>query len=309
VGKQSGHQPVSARTGSTAAQKRLAGQRALAAASGARAARRRRLFAVLVPVLAVLVVVAVLVAVKIGTGAGSPKSGQSATAADESVISKVSSVPASVLDAVGTGTVTALPKPVSGPALSADGKPRMLYVGADYCPFCAAERWPIVVALARFGTFHNLGQTASSPKDVYPNTATLTFHGATYTSAYLSFTGTELQSNQVVDGGYAPLDTLSGADRALMQRYDADGSIPFVDLGGRYVIIGTSYKPDVLQGKTHAEIAAALADPNSAIAKGIDGTANVVTAAMCLATAAKPAGVCSAPGVVTAATKLTHAAG
>jgi hypothetical protein len=297
------------RAGKASAQKRLAAQRALAVASGARAARRRRLFAVFGPIVTVLLVVAVFVAAKASTGAASPKSGQSASAADAAVITQVTSVPAAVLDTVGTGTVTAVPKPISGPALTQNGQPRILYVGAEYCPYCAAERWAVVVALARFGTFANLGQTASSPSDVYPNTATLTFHGATYTSTYLSFTGKETSSNQAVNGGYAPLDTLSAADQALVNKYDPNGSIPFIDIGGKYLISGASYDPAVLQGKTQAQIAAALSDPNSAIAKSIDGTANLITAAVCASTGGRPAAVCSAPGVTAAAATLTNAKG
>jgi hypothetical protein len=59
----------------------------------------------------------------------------------------------------------------------------VLYAGAEYCPFCAAERWALATALSRFGTFTNLGTTASAGGQEYaPNTATLSFHGATYTS-------------------------------------------------------------------------------------------------------------------------------
>jgi hypothetical protein len=166
------------------------------------------------------------------------------------------------------------------------------------------------VALSRFGAFTGLGQTASSPSDVYPNTATLTFHGAAYTSRYLSFTGKEIQSNQVVGGQYAALDTLSSSDAALYAKYDAPpytntaGSIPFVDIGGRYVISGASYDPQALHGKTQAQIAAALSDPNSPIAKGVDGTANLITAALCQLTGNKPATVCHSRGVTTAAAAL-----
>ncbi len=188
----------------------------------------------------------------------------------------------------------------------------MLYVGAEYCPYCATERWAVAVALSRFGTFTGLGQTTSSPSDVYRSTATLTFHGASYTSGYLSFTGKETQSNQAVGGGYATLDTLSAADQALFAKYNAPpyvkstGSIPFIDIGGRYLVSGASYDPQVLQGKTHEQIAAALSDPNSAIAKGADGTANLITAAICQTTNNKPAAVCQSRAVTTASAALNH---
>lgn len=293
------------------AQQRLAAQRAAAARAREAAARRRRLLLTVgVPLAVVVVVVAVLVVVKLATGAGGPKSGQTASAAASDVIAQVTSVPAGVLDEVGVGAVTHKPSKITAPALTADGKPRVLYVGAEYCPYCAAERWAMVVALSRFGTFTGLGQTASSPSDVYPSTATLTFSGASYKSPYLSFTGTEIQSNQVVGGRYAPLDTLSPADEVLYAKYDAPpytrpaGSIPFSDIGGRYLMSGASYDPQVLHGKTHAQIAAALSDPNSPIAKGVDGAANLITAALCQLTGNNPAAVCQARGVTAAAASL-----
>ena len=209
------------------AQKRLAAERAAAAKARLAAQRRRqRLLRVGAPVAAIVVVVAILVIVKVTTGAGAPKSGQAATAASSTVVSDVTSVPASVLNTIGAGTIQTPPAPLTGAALTIGGKPRILYVGAEYCPYCATERWAMVIALSRFGTFTGLGQTTSSPSDVYPSTATLTFHGATYTSAYLSFTGKEIQSNQVVNGAYAPLDTLSAADQALLSKDDSARRYP-----------------------------------------------------------------------------------
>lgn len=295
------------------AQQRLAQQRVEAARARQAAARRkRRLFVLGIPLAVVVLAVAVLVAIKIGTGAGGPRSGKQASAASSAVVSQVTSVPANVLNAVGAGTASGKPRAVDAPPLTSNGKPEILYVGAEYCPFCATERWAVVQALSRFGTFTNLGETASSPSDVYPNTATLTFHGASYTSDYLSFSGKETQSNQVVNGNYAPLDTLSAADQAIFATYNtppyvqSPGAIPFIDIGGKYLISGASYNPQVLHGKTHAQIAAQLSDPNSAIAKGVDGAANVLTAAICKITNNQPARVCQASGVTAAAAALNQ---
>jgi hypothetical protein len=294
---------------SAAAKQRAAAARARIAAEQ----RRRRLIRVGTAVGAVLAVIATLIIVKVATGAGSPKSGQRAATASSDVIAKVTAIPAAVLDQVGVGSVKGSFPKIDGPPLTDGGKPRLLYVGAEYCPYCAAERWPVTVALARFGTFQNLGQTASSPSDVYPNTATLTFHGASYTSDYVSLTAKEMQSNQVRNGQYAPLDTLSSADEAIFRKFNGPpylqnaGGIPFMDIGGRYLSSGASYDPGLLKGKTHAEIAAALADPNSAIAKAVDGTANLITAALCDLTGGKPGAVCTASGAKAAAAKLANA--
>jgi hypothetical protein len=293
--------------GRLSAQQRLAAQRSAAARERLAAERRRRrLLRVGAPVVGVVLIVAVLIVVRVAAGGGGPKSGQVATAAAGLVISDVTGVPAIVLDSVGAGTVKTAPSLLKASALTVGGKPRVLYVGAEYCPYCATERWAMVIALSRFGTFTGLGQTTSSPSDVYPSTATLTFHGATYTSDYLSFTGKEIESNQVVNGAYAPLDSLSAADEALVQKY-SPGSIPFVDIGGKYLISGAEYDPQLLHGKTPVQIAAALSDPASAIAKGADGTANVITAALCSIIGNQPAAVCTSPGVLAGAAKLPNA--
>jgi hypothetical protein len=187
----------------------------------------------------------------------------------------------------------------------------VLYVGAEYCPYCAAERWAMVVALSRFGTFSGLGQTASAANDVFPSTPTLSFHGSSFRSSTVAFSGVETQSNEVVNGQYAPLDKLSAADEQLFSTYDSPpyvddaGSIPFVDIGGKYLISGSTFSPQVLKGKTHQQVAAALSDPSSDIAQAVDGAANLITAAVCATTANTPAPVCASAGVQAAAKRLS----
>ena len=82
------------------------------------------------------------------------------------------------------------------------------YIGAEYCPFCAAERWALTVALSRFGTFSGLAGTHSSSTDVYPDTQTLSFYGSHYTSPYLDFQPVEETTNQPVGGGTPPCRSL-----------------------------------------------------------------------------------------------------
>jgi hypothetical protein len=71
------------------------------------------------------------------------------------------------------------------------------------------------------------------------------------------------------------------------------GSIPFYDLGGKYVIIGASYSPQILDGKSWSQIAAALDDPSGPVAQAVDGTANYLTAAICTLTGNQPASACT----------------
>src|SRR5207237_546429 len=78
--------------------------------------------------------------------------------------------------------------PGSPPLLTGpNGKPEVFFYGAEWCPLCAAERWSIITALSRFGTFHNLKEIASSSTDSYPNTSTFTFYQSSYTSSYIDF--------------------------------------------------------------------------------------------------------------------------
>ena len=84
----------------------------------------------------------------------------------------------------------------------------------------------------------------------------------------------------------------------------SQGAIPFIDFGNKYLISGASYSPQVLQGKTWAQISAALSDPSSPIAKAVDGTANYITAAICKLTNNQPANVCTAPSITALSGKL-----
>lgn len=49
------------------------------------------------------------------------------------------------------------------------------------------------------------------------------------------------------------------------------------------------------------QIVRAAADPTSPIGRAVDGEANVITAALCVATGEQPPPVCESPGVVAAA--------
>jgi thiol-disulfide isomerase/thioredoxin len=188
----------------------------------------------------------------------------------------------------------------NGPILrDASGKPVVTYIGAEYCPYCAAERWALAVALSRFGTFSNLSGTHSSSTDVYPDTQTLSFYGSGYSSPYVSFDGVEETTNEQVNGTYPTLQTPSAQQSTLLSKYDSAGNIPFLDIGNRYVISGASYSPQVLQGLSRAQIASQLNDPSSVVAQAIDGTANNITAAISAVTGNAPSSVANSPTIAT----------
>jgi hypothetical protein len=280
---------------------RIAAQRA----AQRRAQSRNRL---LIAGGAVVVVVAVALALVLthgGSGGQASGSGPTGPTGTElaSLTAQVTSVPVAVLDQVGGGQVTSVPSAITGDPLTSDGKPEMLYIGAEYCPYCAAERWSMIVALSRFGTFTGLATTHSAARngagtaEPYPNTATWTFANASFTSNYVTFTSVEEFTNipDPSTGGYTTLQTPTAEQQALLQKYDAanNGAIPFIDFGNRYMSVGASYDPGVLKGLTWSQIATDLHDPTTAVAKSALGAANYITAALCKLTSDKPATACT----------------
>jgi hypothetical protein len=288
-----------------------AGRRAARRAQEQAAARQRRF--VIIAASAIVLVLAVFVVVRL---VGSTSSGGAATAsgpAPDSVVNAVTGVDASTLDQIGRGTAAQLPTPVRTDILrGANGLPQVTYIGAEYCPFCAGERWPMIIALSRFGTFSNLQLSHSASDDVSPNTPTFTFAGSSYTSPYLNFTPVELQSNVRAGNSYQPLQTPTADQSSLLQKFDAPpyvpasaaGSIPFIDFAGQYVVSGASYDIGTLRGMSQQQVADALSDPNSPQAQAILGAANVLTAAICTSTGNQPADVCSAPAVASLQAQL-----
>lgn len=277
--------------------------------------KRRQRWATGAAIGLVVAVVAVLVGIKLSSGP-SPSSrvstvvpaapgasahpGYSPPLAPASVVSEVAAVPTSLL-ARRSGSVGVTPaKAITGPALVSHGKPEVLYIGAEYCPYCAAERWGVVTALSKFGTWSHLGAVHSASNDVYANTQTFSFYKASYTSRYLNFTGVETATNQPqASGGYAPLQTPTTAQRRVFQANDSQGSIPFVDIGGKSLIVGASYDPGVLHGLSMPQIASQLRVPSSKVAQEIDTTAGMIARRVCSLTGGHPGKVCAAIGAGT----------
>jgi Domain of unknown function (DUF929) len=289
--------------GKEAARARAAEMRA----AQARAERRRRVLMATVALGLVIVVVGGLVVAKLthkdSTTTATVKSGGALPAA---VAHTLTSVPTAAFDKAAAIGVTSVPGKIKSPALTADGHPKVLYVGAEYCPYCAAERWPMIVALSRFGKWSGLQEATSSAKDVFPKTPTLSFHGATFTSDYVTFQGYETE-----DSNQKPLETVSTADQAIFDTYnkppyikDSTGGIPFIDIGGTYVSSGATFGPEILAAKSRAQIAKDINDPSTKIGKAVLANANVLTAAICAVTKNQPSNVCTSPGVKDAAVAL-----
>ena len=263
-----------------------------------RAEMRRRLFITAGSVLGVIVIVVSFIVFKTLKPSATAQTGSTTgTALPASVINDITNVPASTLAAVGKGSTG--PRaviPITGTPLTSGGKPEVVYIGAEYCPYCAAERWAMVVALSKFGTFSGLRGIHSSSTDTYPNTPTLTFYKSAYTSKYLVFTPVETTTVTK-----QTLQKTTAAQEALLAKYDAPpyvsqadaGAIPFVDFGNKYLVSGASYSPQVLAGKTWSEVASSLSDPKTPVSQGAVGAANMITASICKLTNNQPATACT----------------
>jgi hypothetical protein len=264
-----------------------------------------------VAVAVVVVIVVAFVVIKI-TSKSNPSALPPGTQAPKdlpataSVVNEVTSVPASVAASVGlpsTSTVAPLTVKSGQPPLTSGGKPEAVFIGGEFCPYCAAERWAMIAAFSKFGTFSNLKETTSSPWDADPATATFSFLGSSYSSPYIVFNTVEHESNDTSGlGTRTTLQPLTTQESNLWAKYDSPTEgFPFLDIGNKYFVLNPSYNPQVLSGLDQVDIASKLKNPNDPVTQSIVGTASYLTAAICSVTGQKPASVCSASVVGKAA--------
>ena len=236
--------------------------------------------------------------------------------ATSGIFQQLTTVKPDLLSTVGSGglekSLGSVLKPVKGaPILNGpSGKPELFYMGGDFCPFCGAQRWAMIVALSKFGTFEKpLAPIVSSESDV----PTYSFHQAAYKSKYIDFTPVEVNDNQESP---QPLDKLTPQQSQLVKTYDAPpytsqqnaGSFPFISVGNQYVSVGSYYSPDLLIGHTYDDIVSQMHDPTTDISRGMLGAANYTIAQICKITNNQPGNVCTADPIPTIQGKLPRAA-
>jgi hypothetical protein len=195
------------------------------------------------------------------------------------------------------------PNAVSGAPLTSGGKPEVLYVASEYCPYCAMENWPLIVALSRFGKFTGLTTSRSPEFEHIAPVDSWTFYGSNYTSPYLSFVPVEEYSNVLVNAKASPdagksyrvLERLMPAQRATLAKYDKPGSVPFLDFGGRAVQVGSGpTPPQLMTGKSWQQVAAAFRQPKTDLGAALLTEADSLTAELCRITGDRPASACPA---------------
>jgi len=235
-----------------------------------------------------------------------PAGSAAGQAAPAAVVAAVSHVPTAVFNGVGLQPSVTPPVVLSGQSVLRFGtQPGLVFIGAESCPLCAAERWAFLVATSRFGTWSHLGIAQSASDDVDPNTQTFSFARATYSSRYVSIRTKDFSR---LNGRSAVLAALSAPERKAYTTLDVakyvpanPGTFPFLDFANRVIIAGASYDPGQLQGLTRAQIAGDLASPSNQVTKSIVATANYMTAAICGIDGERPSNVCSSSGVTESA--------
>jgi len=262
----------------------------------------------------VVVIIAVLIGVSLTTSNSTPSDGvHTEFAMPSAVVKAATTIPTAIYNKIGViPTVSKAPTaptvlPSNTPPVTANGKPLVLYVGGEFCPFCAAERWALVTSLSRFGRFSNLGAISSSATDVYPNTSTFDFYHSSYTSPYIDFQPVEIYGEAVdtATGGHVALQKLDPTQQALYTKYTGTSAdIPFVLVSNKLYIVGASYNPSILASLTWNQIGNQLDNPASPVTQTILATSNYISAGICAATANQPSAVCKSSGVQAAVKAL-----
>ena len=98
--------------------------------------------------------------------------------------------------------------------------PVVFFYGAEFAPYAAVERWPLILALSRFGTFHQLGLMQSSSTTAFANLSTFTFWNVSYSSRYVILESVERYSSLNPTGArYLSLQTPDARQAAAIASY------------------------------------------------------------------------------------------
>jgi len=195
----------------------------------------------------------------------------------------------------GSAYLTAVQN-VGGQSWSTNGKPILVSATGEHCSPCALQRWPLILALMRFGNFTNLEYMTSSA--VEGDYVTFAFVESSYQSKYLVF-----QPYEVYDRSGTPFQTLPTNYSSADQQYGRS-SIPFLDFAGKYVTSGGILPdPSLLGTKNWTQVISSITTGDS-LGTQIKQATNVITAVICKTTGEQPASVCSQSGITGLTTAL-----
>jgi len=272
-------------------------------------AKKRNRRIVTISVAATIVAVIVVLAFIIEASQSNSYSRYIGLPVSTSIMSQLTGVSDSTLAAVGHPSSVAAPTAISGTPLTLNGKPEVLYVGGEFCPYCAVERWSMIVALSHFGNFSGLEYMQSSSTDVNANTPTFTFRNATFTSSYIEFVSVE-EYNRAT----STVQPLTSSQQSLYSQYGScpstgSSGIPFIDIANSYVVdCGAQFSLPQIAGDNWTTVASQLNNPSSSVAQPIDGAANTLINAICKVDGMQPSSVCGSTYATFSQVHLTYSA-
>jgi hypothetical protein len=142
-----------------------------------------------------------------------------------------------------TANATGWHGPGGLPAWTEGGKPVVYFYGATWCPYCSASSWAIWKALTEFGTITGERTGYSSASDIDPQTPEMILADVQLTSNHSAFQVSEYTGST---DGVAPGES-NCYQLAYVTAYSG-GTIPFLEVGGKYVHGGvTLVNPDLLK--------------------------------------------------------------
>jgi len=247
--------------------------RFLLARVGAVFRRRRRITLTLAFVVMVMVLAGVLV---------------SGRASVNPALAQTTDVPQSLLAAArdAPGSYQPSPQQLTGvPLLSKNGKPELVYAGAENCPDCATINWALVIALSRFGTFTGVRAIRSQPAGVLRADDTWSFIGASYVSDYLVFT-VNTRGLLIVDQS---VNTAPEQEGFALGFIASSGDLA-LDFANQSLWLGPLFPPNLLANRTWNQIAALLRSPSG---RPVLAAADNIITAICRLTDDKPASACT----------------
>jgi hypothetical protein len=157
------------------------------------------------------------------------------------------------------------------------------------------------MALSKFGTFKTLSGTTSSDAAVHPGGPTFSFYGATYTSRYLSFVTDEENPSAVHQSAssFGSVQTLTEQEHNIITSWDVapytaqSGSIPFVDIGGEFVLTGVQYEAGAISQMSFRTATGVMTSGKSAVSHHVDAAAGYLLGDICAVTRQQPSYVCA----------------
>jgi hypothetical protein len=280
---------------------------------GRRLPRRYVAFGVIIVAIALL---GTLVLVRDNYSPPSSPTTETFNPAPSSLVDTVASVPKSVYDTVGVNSPDSPVTPLRSTATAKGGtaamwraevnggapEPVVFFYGAEFAPYAAAQRWPLVLALSRFGTFRRIGLVQSSTTTAFANVSTFTFYDTYYSSKYVILESVERYGSLNPTGAkYLSLQLPDQRQRAAIANYASSATtFPLLDVANRWVLNGASITPSVLTGLSQDQIAGDLSSVASPLTQAVVSAANEITASICAVDGQNPGSVCDSRGVLAA---------